>query len=42
MNKKKLSRDFVLEFIDKLDIDIISEQQELDPETREYLKLLKG
>ena len=40
--QKKLSRDFILDFIDKLDIEALLEYQDLDPETREYLKLLKG
>ena len=39
---QKLSRDFILEFINKLDIDAILLFQDLDLETRGYLRLLKG
>ena len=39
---QKLSKDFILEFQDRLDLDMLLEDQDLvlDPDTREYLKLL--
>lgn len=37
-----LSEEFIIEFIDKLDIDYILKYQDLDPEVKEYLTLLKG